>query len=436
MAQRIYFDNAATTPPDPRAVEAAQPYLTRLWGNPSSLHQEGREAREGVETARRQVADLIAARPEEIVFTGSGTEADNMAIQGVALAAENRPCHVIASAIEHPAVLECCRALERRGVADSLLPVDGERHRRSGRPGAGVAARDAAGLRSWRPTTCWARSSRWRSWPASPAATGPCFIPTRSRRPARFPSTWNRSRSTCSRFPRHKLHGPKGVGALYVRGGVKLPPLVPGGGQEGGRRSGTENVAGIVAFGRAAEIARLEMADEAARLVRIRDFLIDSILAAVGNAYLIGHRFRRLPGHVCLGFEGMEGEAIKLLLALDEAGVAVSSGSACSSNHAGQPSHVLQALGFDPVKARGSLRITLGRFNTMEEAERLLEMLPPIVRSLRPMHGMARHEKDNHQCSRHTPCADRGRAIAIENSSVGTRSVPTTFRPRITTGNV
>jgi cysteine desulfurase len=191
----------------------------------------------------------------------------------------------------------------------------------------------------------------------------------------------------------HKLHGPKGVGALYVREGVKLAPLVEGGGQEGGRRSGTENVAGVVAFGRAAEIARLEMAGEAARLVGIRDFLIDSILETIGNAYLIGHRYRRLPGHVCFGFEGMEGEAIKLLLALDEAGVAASTGSACSSNHAGQPSHVLQALGYDPIKARGSLRITLGRFNTMEEARRLLELLPPLVRSLRPMHGMTRHER-------------------------------------------
>jgi len=166
--------------------------------------------------------------------------------------------------------------------------------------------------------------------------------------------------------------------------GVELTPFLRGGGQEGGRRSGTENVAGIVGFGRAAEIARGEMAGEAARLVRIRDFLIDSIQETIDNAYFIGHRFRRLPGHVCLGFEGMEGEAIKLLLKLDEAGIAISSGSACSTNHAGQPSHVLQAIGFNPIKARGSLRITLGRFNTMEEARRLLEVLPGVVRSLRP----------------------------------------------------
>jgi cysteine desulfurase len=186
----------------------------------------------------------------------------------------------------------------------------------------------------------------------------------------------------------HKLHGPKGVGALYICEGVKLTPLVAGGGQESGRRSGTENVAGIVGLGRAAEIARTEMAGEAARLVRIRDFLIDAIERAIGNAYFIGHRFRRLPGHVCLGFDGMEGEAIKLLLKLDEIGIAISSGSACSTNHAGQPSHVLQAIGFNPIKARGSLRITLGRYNTMEEAQRLVEVLPEVVSSLRPMHGL------------------------------------------------
>jgi cysteine desulfurase len=181
----------------------------------------------------------------------------------------------------------------------------------------------------------------------------------------------------------HKLHGPKGVGALCVRSGVKLAPLLEGGGQEAGLRSSTENVAGIVGLGRAAAIARAEMADDAARLVKIRDHIIDSVAERLPNAYLIGHRYRRLPGHICLGFSGQEGEAIRLLLELDEQGIAVSSGSACSSHHAGEPSHVLQALGFDAFRARGSLRLTLGRFNTMEEADRLLEVLPRAVRSLR-----------------------------------------------------
>lgn len=392
MTARIYLDNAATTPPDPRVIEAAQPFLTRVWGNPSSLHQEGREAREAVDVARRQVAELIGARREEIVFTGSGTEADNMAIQGVALAAGDRPCHVVVSAIEHPAVLECCRALEQRGVAVELLPVNAEGIvdpadlERALRPETRLVSVMAANnvLGTLQPVAELAGIARRR---------GVLFHTDAVQAAGKTPINVQSQQIDLLSLSAHKLHGPKGIGALYVRDGVKLPPLVPGGGQEGGRRSGTENVAAIVAFGRAAEIARLEMASEAARLVRIRDFIIDSLSQAIDNSYLIGHRFRRLPGHICLGFEGMEGEAIKLLLALDEAGVAVSSGSACSSNHAGQPSHVLQAIGFNPIKARGSLRITLGRFNTMAEAERLMEVLPPIVRSLRPMHGMMRHDK-------------------------------------------
>jgi cysteine desulfurase len=188
----------------------------------------------------------------------------------------------------------------------------------------------------------------------------------------------------------HKLYGPKGVGALYVRRGVPIAPLVAGGGQEAGLRSGTENVAGIVGFGAAAEIARSEIASEAAQLVQLRDHLIDAVAASIGNAYLIGDRYRRLPGHVCLGFAGQEGEAIKLLLELDQAGIAVSSGSACSARHSGQSSYVLEALGFDPYRARGSLRITLGRFNTREEVERLLEILPRAVASMRSIHGLTR----------------------------------------------
>jgi cysteine desulfurase len=187
----------------------------------------------------------------------------------------------------------------------------------------------------------------------------------------------------------HKLNGPKGVGALYVRGGVQLAPLLEGGGQESGLRSGTENVAGIVGLGAAAEIAREQMADEAARLVKIREYIIESVTELIPNAYMIGDRYRRLPGHICLGFAGMEGEAIRLLMELDAAGIAISSGSACSALHAGEPSHVLEALGFDAFKARGSLRISLGRFNTFEEAERLLEVLPRAVSSLRPISSLA-----------------------------------------------
>jgi cysteine desulfurase len=193
----------------------------------------------------------------------------------------------------------------------------------------------------------------------------------------------------------HKFHGPQGIGALYARAGVELAPLIHGGGQERGLRSATENVAGIVGLGRASEIAREEMTAEAVRLVGLRDRLLEGVLDRVPSAYLIGHRYKRLPGHLCIGFEGLEGEAIKLLLALDERGIAVSSGSACSAHHAGEPSHVLQAMGFDPIRARGSLRITLGRFNTEADVGRFLEALPEAIATLRPIvtHTLAPGER-------------------------------------------
>jgi cysteine desulfurase len=183
----------------------------------------------------------------------------------------------------------------------------------------------------------------------------------------------------------HKLHGPKGIGALYVRAGTPLKPVIHGGGQERGLRSATENVAGIVGLGQAAEIAQAEIASEASRLVGLRDRLIDGVTTTIPNAYLIGHRYRRLPGHLCLGLAGQEGEAIRLLLALDEAGIAISTGSACSASHASEPSYILQAMGFDPIRARGSLRITLGRFNTEAEIDHFLDIFPRIVADLRPI---------------------------------------------------
>jgi cysteine desulfurase len=386
MQNRIYFDNAATTPLDPRVFDAMRPYLSQCWGNPSSYHKEGREAHEAVEFARRQVAELIGAEPDEIVFTGSGTEADAMAIGGVT-ADGDTPSHVVTSAIEHPAVLESCIELKRLGVEVTRLPVSSEGIvdpsdlDRAIRPDTGLVSIMAANnvLGTLQPITELGEIARRR---------GVLFHTDAVQAAGKIPLNVRTLPIDLLSMSAHKLNGPQGVGALFVRKGLKLRPLVPGGGQEGGRRSGTENVAGIVGFGRAAEIARDEMAGEAARLVQIRDFLIDTILNKINNAYLIGHRYLRLPGHVCFGFTGMEGDAIKLLLQLDEVGFAVSSGSACSANHAGGPSHVLQALGFNPIKARGSLRITLGRFNTREEAERLSTALPEAVRLLRPTHGL------------------------------------------------
>jgi cysteine desulfurase len=361
-----------------------QPYLAGRFGNPSSLHWAGREARESVACARRQVAGLLQTEPGEIIFTGSGTESDNLALLGVIEASGQERNHLVTSSIEHPAILETCRFLERHGVEVTSLPVDGE----------GVVDPDGL-IKAMRPTT------RLVSVMAANNVVGTLqpihelgriarehgvlFHTDAVQAAGKIPVDVRTLPVDLLSLSAHKLHGPKGVGALYVREGVSLAPLVHGGGQEHGLRSATENVAGIVGLGRAAEIAAAEMADEAVRLVRLRDHLIESVTALISNTYLIGHRYLRLPGHVCLGFSGLEGEAIKLLLALDAAGVAVSSGSACSAHHAGQPSYILQAMGFDALRARGSLRVTLGRFNTEADVDLFLQVLPEAIRAMRPV---------------------------------------------------
>jgi cysteine desulfurase len=388
MGERIYFDNAATTPMDPRVFKAMRPYLQQSWGNPSSLYREGREARAAVDLSRSQVARLLGAEANEIVFTSSGTEADALAIRGALTAKGLRGARLIASAIEHPAVLACCRRLEREGVSLTLLPVDEdgivdpETLRREITPQTRLVSIMAANnvVGTLQMVTELAEIARQH---------GVLFHTDAVQAAGKIPFDMRVQPIDLLSLSAHKLNGPKGVGALYVRGGVRLAPLLEGGGQESGLRSGTENVAGIVGLGAAAEIAREQMADEAARLVKIREYIIDSVTELIPNAYLIGDRYRRLPGHLCLGFAGMEGEAIRLLMELDAAGIAISSGSACSALHAGEPSHVLEALGFDAFKARGSLRISLGRFNTFEEAARLLEVLPRAVSSLRPISSLA-----------------------------------------------
>jgi cysteine desulfurase len=384
MAPRIYFDHAATTPLDPRVFEAMRPYLRENWGNPSSLHREGCVAREAMETSRSKVAGLLGAEPAEVVFTSSGTEADNLAIFGFLPWDPLAEVRLITSAIEHPAMLECCRELERRGAKVTYLPVDAEGivnpadletalQSRADLVSI-MAANNVTGV--LQPIAELGRIARQQ---------GAIFHTDAVQAAGKFPLDVRRMPIDLLSFSAHKLHGPKGTGALFVRRGLKPAPLIFGGGQEGGLRSGTENIAGIVGFGRAAELARAEMSEEAARLVQLRDRLIDSTLAACENAYSIGSRYRRLPGHICLGFAGQEGEAIKLLLELDEQGIAVSSGSACGNLHAGGPSHVLQAMGFDATRARGSLRVTLGRFNTAEEIDRFLAVLPDAVRKMRSM---------------------------------------------------
>ncbi len=380
---RVYFDNSATTPLDPEVRRAMQPFLEDAFGNPSSLHEEGRATRAAVEAARAEVAGLVGAEPAEIVFTASGTEADNLALVG-AFEKDAHRRHFVASALEHPAVLETLRYLEGRGASFTLV-----------RPGPdGILSPDdvAAALRpdtrlvsvmaannvvgTLQPVAALGRLCRER---------GVLFHTDAVQAAGKMPLDVRADAIDLLSLSAHKLHGPKGVGALFVRRGVSLAPLVHGGGQERGLRSATENVAGLVGFGRAAALATATRAEEAARLVHLRGRLLDGLASTVPNARLLGHPFRRLPGHLCLTLDGQEGETIKMLLALDEAGFAVSTGSACSASHASQPSHVLVAMGLDPIRARGSLRLTLGRFNTEAEVDRFLAVFPKTVASLRPV---------------------------------------------------
>ena len=357
-----------------------EPYLGPVFGNPSSLHWAGRKAREAVDAGRREVAALIGARPAEIVFTGSGTESDNLAMLG-ALADRQGPVHVITSAFEHPAVLEPCRFLARQGVEVTFLPV--------GTDGIVRAEALAAALR---PTTrlvsiMAANNVVGTIQPIAELAAlaheaGALFHTDAVQAAGKLPLDVSRLPIDLLSFSAHKLHGPKGIGALYVRAGVELAPIVLGGGQEHGLRSATENVAGIIGFGEAALLARAEMGEESARLVGLRERVLATVTEQIDNAYLIGHPWQRLPGYLCFGFSGQEADAIRLLFELDDAGIAVSSGSACSAHNAGEPSYVLAAMGFDTIRARGSLRVTMGRFTTDDDIDRLLEALPKAAESL------------------------------------------------------
>ncbi len=382
MSSRIYFDHSATTPLDPRVRAAMEPYLDGRYGNPSSLHREGREARKAVETARAQVAALVGAEPSEIIFTASGTEADNLALVGVIRPAAG-PCHLITSTIEHAAVLETCHFLERTGARVTYLPVSGD----------GLvnpqSLRDALRAETQLVSIMAANNVVGTLQPIGELARitgeyGALFHTDAVQAIGKIPVDVKELGIHLLSLSAHKLHGPKGIGALYVRRGVRLDPIVFGGGQERGLRSATENVAGIVGLGAAAALAHEAIAREAARLAALREQILQSLRESVPHAFLIGHPVKRLPGHLCLGFAGQEAKMLELVLALDDAGIAVSSGSACSSGHAGATEKILEAMGFDGERARGLLRVTLGRFNTEEEVNRFLEILPRALASLSP----------------------------------------------------
>ncbi len=376
---QIYFDHAATTPIRPEVIEEMGRCLRHVWGNPSSLHITGVHAMEGIERARVHVAQLLGATPDEIVFTGSGTEADNHALLGVAQSLRDRGDHIITTSIEHHAILHTTDHLEEFGFRITRLPVDS----------TGMvdpeAVRAAITGRTILVSIMHANNEIGTIEPISEIGAicrerGVLFHTDAVQTVGHLPINVHRMNIDLLSLSAHKLYGPKGIGALFIREGVKLSSYLHGGGQERGRRASTENVAGIVALGEAARLALTEIENEAAHASSLRDQIIAGILDAVPDVILTGHPTRRLPNSASFCVAGVEGQ--NLLLDLDEEGFAVSSGSACTSG-VSEPSHVLLALGLAPDIARGSLRITVGRGNTDYEVDRLLEVFPQVVHRLR-----------------------------------------------------
>jgi cysteine desulfurase len=376
---RVYFDNNATTPLAPEVFEVMRPYLLEDYGNASSIHWFGQRAKAGVEKAREQVARLLNARSSEIVFTSGGTESDNAAMLGIVEAARGERKHVVTTAIEHPAVLSTGKALEKRGVSVTYVRV-----------GASGVIDPADVASALRPETVLisvmhANNELGTIQPLEEigriARERDIYFHTDAVQSiGKIPVDVEKLGVDLLALSAHKLNGPKGVGALYVRKGTILRPLLHGGHHERDRRPGTENVAGIVGLGAAAEIARAHLAEEHDRVAALRDRLEAGILASVPRVAVNGDRTHRVPTTTNLMFDYIEGEGF--VIALDLRGIACSTGSACSSGSL-EPSHVLSAIGLKSEQARASIRFSLGRFNTDEEVDIALKILPGVVEQLR-----------------------------------------------------
>ncbi len=378
---KVYFDHAATTPVAPEVVNAMLEFFDRKFGNASSLHSFGMEARRALEESREKVAKLINADAGEIVFTGSGTESDNLAIKGIAYRFGEG--HIITSSIEHPAVLETCRYLEKKGFDVTYLPVD--KYGMVNADEVEAAIRKNTILIS----IMHANNEIGTIEPIKEIGDvakkhGIIFHTDAVQSVGKIPVDVEKMRVDMLSISSHKIYGPKGVGALYIKRGLKIEPILHGGGHEHGIRSSTENVAGIVGFAKACEIAMENMERDAIHLRRLRDKIIERAME-IEESYLTGHPSQRLPHHASFYFKGIEGESLVLLL--DQKGIATSTGSACSSKKL-QASHVLLATGIKPEDAHGSLRVTLGRENTEEEVDYFLEVLPEIVEKLREISPM------------------------------------------------
>ena len=379
--ERIYMDNAATTRVTEPVMEAMQPYFCEIFGNPMSVHSFGRDSRKAVENARRQVAAALGAQPNEIYFTGCGTESDNWAVRGAACANVKKGKHIITTAIEHHAILHTCEQLEKEGFEVTYLPVDEfgvvrmDELEKAIRPDTTLisvmsANNEIGTIQPIEEIAKIAKAHKILFHTDAVQAIGSIAFDVKAMG------------IDMLSLSGHKFHAPKGVGALYIRNGVHLQRLINGGAQERTQRAGTENLASIVGLGKAIELATANIERHNAQLTAVRDRLIDRILEEIPYTRLNGHRTQRLPGTCNISFQFIEGES--LLLALDLKGIAASSGSACTSGSL-DPSHVLLAIGLPHEIAHGSLRLSLSEENTIEQADKVVEALKEIVARLRSM---------------------------------------------------
>lgn len=384
MTRQIYMDHSSTTPVDAAVTEGMLPYFSDRFGNPSSLYTIGREARRAMEDARAKVADLIGAKKDEIIFTGSGTESDNLAIKGLAYRNRKKGDHIITSSIEHHAVLYTCKYLETEGFKVTYLPVSKEGLVNPADVEAAITSKTMLisimhanpEIGTIQPVEEIGKIAKEKNIPFHTDAISTA---------GKIPISVDAMGVSLLSLSAHKMYGPKGVGALYVRKGTGLTPLLHGGGHERDIRSGTENVPGIVGFGKAAQLAK-ELLPESDKLAKLRDSLIKGVLE-IKDSYLNGHPEKRLPDNVNVRFSYVEGES--MILNLDMKGVAASTGSACSSKSL-EPSHVLIATGLKHEEAHGSLRFTLGHGNTQDDVDYVISVLPEIVNKLRMISPLAR----------------------------------------------
>ena len=381
MRKKIYLDYAATTPVDPRVLKAMLPYFSEKFGNTMSLHSFGQEAKEALEESRGVIADLMGAKPQEIIFTGSASESNNLALKGVALAkaSANQGGHIIISPIEHACVMESARWLESQGFEITRLKVDKY----------GLVSPDDVKKAIKKDTILvsimHANNEIGTIEPIEEIGKicrekGIYFHTDAAQSFGKIPIDVNKMNIDLMTVSSHKMYGPKGAAALFIRKGTKIEPLIHGGGHESGLRSSTVNVAAIVGFAEAARICEREMKKEAKREIKLRDKLIKGVLEKIEGSYLNGHPRERLPNNINFSFPGIEGES--LIMQLDFLGIAASTGSACSSEKL-EPSHVLLAIGLKPEQAHGSLRLSLGKWTKEKDINYVLEVLPKVVKRLR-----------------------------------------------------